>query len=218
MTGWVALSAGLLILAGPALAQPSERVAPPTGHADEIVVKARRPIVVVADTCPQPDPARHPSDQAPRVVDSYPTQGAVTAPGYVRVRVSFDQPMSCFSEVMVDGGQGDPCEPNGTWVLPERKSWMMSCRFQPGTELRIGFRRIDGQGFVGLSGRPATPFQLAFTTSDGPATPVPADAAARDPGPPDAVRRPTALVTCADTRRSPTVRRDCRREAIAPPE
>ena len=212
MMFWIALAAAsALLAAGPASSQ-----APPAGRAGEVVVKARRPIVVFADTCPEPDPARHPAERAPVVTDSYPARGATVAPGHVRVRVSFDQPMSCYSEVMVDG-EGDPCEPDGTWALPERRSWMMTCRFKPRASYRISFRRIDGRGFVGLSGREAAPYVLDISTSDAPATASLADAARLDPGPPDAARRTTALVTCADTGRSPPTGRDCRRDVVGPP-
>ena len=212
MTFRIALAvASALLAAGPALSQT-----PPVGRAGEIVVKARRPIVVVADTCPEPAPGRHPSERAPVVTDSYPAAGATVKPGYVRVRVSFDQPMSCYSEVMVDG-EGDPCQPDGTWALPERRSWMMTCRFQPRASYRISFRRIEGRGFVGLSGREAAPYELDVTTSDVPATTSVADAARLDPGPPDIGRRTTALVTCADTGHVPAGGRDCRREAATPP-
>ena len=212
MTFRIALAgASALLAAGPALSQT-----PPAGRAGEIVVKARRPIVVVADTCPEPDPARHPSERAPAVTDSYPSPGVTVAPGYVRVRVSFDQPMSCYSEVMVDG-EGDPCQPDGTWALPERKSWMMTCRFQPQASYRISFRRIEGRGFVGLSGREAAPYLLDIVTSDAPATASVADAARHSPGPPDVGRRTTARVTCADLGHVYGGRPDCRRDVVAPP-
>ena len=200
------------LAAGPVLAQVV-----PVGHAGEVVVTARRPIVVVAGVCPDPDPARYPDKGAPRVVDSYPAPGATLAPGPLQVRVSFDQPMSCYSEVMVDGGEGDPCRPDGTWMLPGRRSWLMSCRFPPSTPVRIGFRRIDGRGFVALSGRPALPYVLDFTTSAAPPATSLEAAAAADPGAPGEAPRTTANVTGTDRGHPPATGRDCRREVVGAP-
>src|SRR5579875_2018025 len=56
-----------LLMAGAAAAEP------PSAVVKEVTVTGRRPIVVTAtDWCPTPDPARHPADQPPRVVDAYP--------------------------------------------------------------------------------------------------------------------------------------------------
>ena len=203
----------LLILALALVGQgPVAPETPPPAHAEEVVVKARRPIVVVGNACPAPDPTRHPADHAPQVIDSYPAQNALVAPGYVRIRVTFDAPMSCFSEVSADGGGSDPCQPDGTWELPDRRSFLMQCRLEPSTGYRMRFRRSEGQGFVGLSGRPAEAYDLAFTTSGGPAVSSPAQAAALDPGPPGA-RGVTAYVTCANAP-NPKARHDCQRTTL----
>ena len=188
---------------------------PPVGHADEVVVKARKPIVVTATVCPAPDPARYPAETAPRVVDSYPEQGGVVAPGFVRVRVSFDAPMSCFSEVTADGGESDPCQPEGTWELPGRHSFVMQCRLEPSTDYRMRFRRSEGKGFVGMSGKPAEPYDLSFTTSAGPEVSSTAQSAALDPGPPGAAGV-SAYVICADAP-SAQGHRDCHRISLRPP-
>ena len=218
--------AATLGLAVSAQAQPTPPAAdplpPPAASVSSVVVTARRPTHVAGVTvtatswCPEPDPTRHPADHDPHVVDSYPKPGAEIAPGYAVVRVTFDAPMSCYSEVTVDGGgDADPCQPSGAWVLPDRRSWIMQCRLEPNAHYGIGFRRVDGRGFVGLSGRPAKPFELAFTTGDGPAT-ASAEAALRaDPGPPGATRA-GAYVTCADNAPG-TPAQPCRHQVFRPP-
>ena len=207
MNSWIALADALI-----GVAQPD---APPVGHADEVVVRGRKPIVVVANVCPAPDPVRYRADRSPRVVDSYPAGGGVVAPGVIRVRVSFDAPMSCFSEVTTDGGERDPCQPDGTWELPARRSFFLQCRLDPSTAYLIRFRRSEGRGFVGLSGRSAEPYDLAFTTTGGPAVASLAQAAALDPGPPGSTGV-SAYVTCLD---APIVQghRDCQRTALQHP-
>ena len=207
MSACIALAAALM-----GLAQPD---AVPTGHADEVVVKARKAIVVTANVCPAPDPAHYPADRTPRVVDSYPAQGGLVPPGAIRVRVSFDAPMSCFSEVTTNGGEHDFCQPEGTWELPARRSFVMQCRLDPSTDYLIRFRRQEGQGFVGLSGRPAEPYDLAFRTTGGPAVASMAEAVALDPGPPGAAGV-SAYITCANAPRVPG-RRDCTRTVLEHP-
>ena len=196
--------------------------APPATPVSGVVVIARRPthvgeVTVTGTTwCPDPDPVRHPSARAPSVADSYPEPGGVIAPGYALVRVTFDAPMSCYSEVTVDGGDGDPCEASGTWELPDRRSWIMQCRLAPSTGYKISFRKSEGAGFVGLSGRTAEPYELAFRTSPGPATASPLAAQAADPGPPGQTRT-AAYVTCADPGRA-AVGHDCSHEVFRNPE
>ncbi len=209
MSPMIAFAAALVALSS---AQPE---AAPPARSDEVVVKARKPIVVVANVCPALDPGRYPADHPPRVVDSYPAQGVVVSPGMVRVRVTFDAPMSCFSEVTADGGERDPCQPDGTWELPGRRSFVMQCRLEPSTDYRMRFRRDEGRGFVGLSGRPAEPFDLAFTTATGPPVTSTDQAAALDPGPPGNTGV-SAYVTCSNTP-DPRRRHDCLRTVLVPP-
>ena len=208
----------LALLAGAADAQvPSTSVSP-------VTVTARRPkavdpvTVTATDWCPRLDPVRHPADRAPRVVDSYPAAGGVAAPGAVMVRVSFDAPMSCYSEVTVQGGDDDvdPCQPSGTWVLPDRRSWLMACRLQPGVAYTMRFEKVDGAGFVGLSGRRAEPFVLSFTTSTAAPTGTLQAAERADPGAPNAARI-TAYVTCADEKAA-TTEASCRHQRFARPQ
>ncbi len=188
---------------------------PPASHADEVVVKARKAIVVTATVCPAPDPARYATDEAPRVIDSYPKPGGVVPPGFVTVRVSFDAPMSCFSEVSTEGGESDPCQPDGTWELPGRRSFVMQCRLQPSTNYRMRFRRSEGKGFVGMSGRPAEPYDLSFSTSAETAATSGTQAVTPDPGPPGEAGV-SAYVVCADAPSVPG-RRDCHRISLRPP-
>ena len=223
MRRFLALAA-TLGLAGSAQAQPVQAPLSPPAAASVsgVVVTARRPThlegvtVTATDWCPRPDPARHPADHDPRVVDSYPRPGDAVSPGYAIVRVTFDAPMSCYSEVTVDGGgDTDPCQPSGTWELPDRRSWIMQCRLEPNARYRFGFRRAEGQGFVGLSGRTAKPYDLAFATLGGPATASPEAALRADPGPPGA-RRTGAYVICADSPPGAPAT-PCQHEVFRPP-
>ncbi len=222
MKAYLALFAatGLAGAAPPAVPPPPADPAIPSAQVHDVVVTARRPThvsgvtVTATSWCPDPDPVRHPADRAPQVADSYPRPGEVIAPGYALVRVSFDAPMSCYSEVTVDGGDGDPCQPSGVWTLPARRSWTMQCRLDPSTSYKISFRRSEGRGFVGLSGRTAGPYELSFATSAGPPTPSLVAAQAADPG--SSGETPAAAyVTCSDS--GARIARDCQHQVVRPP-
>jgi hypothetical protein len=200
--------------------------APPPAAANTtvsgVIVTARRPTTVSGVTvvaqgwCPQPDPSRYPADHDPKVVDSYPAEGAVVPPGAASVRVSFDSPMTCDWDVTIDGGLDDPCAKAGAWALPGRRTFVTRCTLEPKTRYVFHFRRNEGLGFVGLSGRTAQGFDLTFDTSDAP--PRPATAASLDPRPAggEVVR---AYITCVD-QGSDDPRSACQRaliQADAPP-
>ncbi len=170
-------------------ASPAERPTPLSG----VTVVARRPtrvsdLTVGASACPEPKAANASTDAAPAVVDSYPAQDAVMAPGPLIVRVSFGAPMSCDWDVSVQSspGEADPCEPAGRWSLPARTTWSMACTLAPASTyvFRFGGGRSP---FVGLSGRAAPPYLLRIATLDGPSTPTIVQAADPHAPPPGSV-------------------------------
>ncbi len=173
---------------GPVPASASAAAAPaaPPTEVSGVTVVVRRPtkvsgVTVQARLCPEPSPQRYAVYTDPRVIDSFPAQGAVLAAGPVTVRITFDQPMSCYAELTIVGADEDPCDAAGTWSLPGRRTWTTRCRFVSGAHYLMRFARSDGPGFVGLSGRQAVPFLLRFQTAEDGA---PAAAPAVDPGPP----------------------------------
>ena len=183
----------------PASAPPMP--APPSPSVAGVTVTARRPTtvsgvtVVAAGWCPKPDATRYPVDHDPAVVDSFPAQGAATPPGPVLVRITFDEAMSCDWEVSIEGGDSDPCAKAGAWALPARRTFVTRCTLAPATHYVFHFRKRDGFGFVGLSGRAAAPFDLIVDTTD--ARPTPANAPNADPHP-QAGEMVKAYVTCVD--------------------
>jgi hypothetical protein len=186
--------------APPAVSPPPAAVAAPSSTVSGVTVTARKPTVVsgvtvvAAGWCPKPDATRYPTDHDPVVIDSYPAQNAAPPPGPTFVRVSFDQAMSCDWEVAIEGGDDDPCAKAGAWALPGRRTFVTRCILQPGTHYVFHFRKRDGYGFVGLSGRTAQPFDLAFDTTE--AKP-PANAPNPDPHP-QGGEPVKAYVTCLD--------------------
>ncbi len=128
-------------------------------------------VTVTASACPEPDPARFASDPAPAIIDTYPAQGGVVAPGALVLRASFAAPMSCYWEVTSQSdSEDDPCQDAGSWALPARTTWTMDCRLKPNAHYAIRFGKAGGHGFVGRSGQSAPPFVLSFSTSNDPPT------------------------------------------------
>lgn len=169
----------ILVTAGAAEAQAPNapmRSPPPapdtTVSGVTVVVHRATPIAgvtVTANVCPEPDPARYASDPLPVIVDSYPAQGGVVAPGSLVLRATFAAPMSCYWEIISETeGDDDPCQAAGRWALPARTSWTMDCRLKPNAHYTLRFGKADGQGFVGRSGRAAPSYVLSFYTSDAP--------------------------------------------------
>lgn len=205
----------------PLAAAPTANQGAPT-QVSGVTVVAHRPtpldgLTVTASACPEPDPARYPAREPPWVIDSYPAEGAVVAPGVVMVRVTFNAPMACYWAVESQGGEDKaPCEPAGAWELPGRSTWRMKCKLTPGGEYKVRFGAIDGHHFVGLSGLEAQGYTLRFSASDTtPATTTTAAALAADPGPPTPARV-TAYVTCTD-RRFDSGQAPCERRGVAEP-
>ncbi len=124
-------------------------------------------VTVTASACPEPDADRFAHDPPPTIIDTYPTQGGVVAPGALVLRASFAAPMSCYWEVTSQSdSEDDPCQDAGTWALPDRTTWTMDCRLKPNANYTIRFGKADGQRFVGRSGHSAPPFVLSFSTSN----------------------------------------------------
>ncbi|MGC1305124.1 MAG: hypothetical protein WA840_22375, partial [Caulobacteraceae bacterium] len=180
---------------------PADAPPRPPASVSGVTVTARRPTtvtgvtVVAAGWCPRPDATRYPADHDPTVMDSYPSEGSILPPGAATVRVTFDAAMSCDWEVGIEGGDDDPCAKAGAWALPGRRTFLTRCTLAPKTHYVFHFRKRDGVGFVGLSGRPAAGFDLSFDTSD--ARPTPPNAPSADPRPlgGETVK---AYVTCID--------------------
>ena len=49
----------------------------------------------------------------PRVISTYPANGAVVRPGLLIMRVTFDQPMSCAGYFAAVGAPQSPCDESG---------------------------------------------------------------------------------------------------------
>lgn len=104
---------------------------------------------------------------APRVVGTYPVEGAVVAAGKVTIRVTFDRAMRPDSYSFVDSARGrfPDCGEVRPAVSPDARSFSIECTLRPGQDYALGFNGGSFRNFVGAGdGEPAEPSSLAFAT------------------------------------------------------
>ena len=143
------------------------------------------------------------SRSTPRVVATFPANGATVAPGVLVLRVSFDEPMYAESWSYVTSPSGDyPDCAAAPRRLDDRKSFVLICRTAGKKDYALWFNRAPYANFLSLARKPATPFLLMFKTSD--ADPVwtlqeamkvdPGLPAGANPAEPEGKRRPGETV------------------------
>jgi hypothetical protein len=218
-------AAALAILLLPAVVQAQPPPSPPAsdqGPSTEVasvtvVVHRATPVAgvtVTASVCPEPDPERFAHDPPPAIIDTYPAQGGVVAPGALVLRASFAAPMSCYWEVTSQSdSDDDPCQDAGTWALPARTTWTMDCRLKPDAHYTVRFGKAGGHGFVGRSGRSAPPFVLSFSTSNDPPTSLETARRLSLAG----GKEPAASAYVACSAKPDNAGADCVRKAATPP-
>jgi len=123
------------------------------------------------------------SRDIPTVVSVYPAQGSSIAPGILIIRVSYDTRMQgqSWSYVSSRDGEYPECAASPR-LLDDHKSFALICRTLPKKTYALWFNHGDYQNFTSISHRPATAYELKFTTSDADPVWTLADAIKADPG------------------------------------
>ncbi|HEX2886692.1 hypothetical protein [Vineibacter terrae] len=105
-------------------------------------------------------------EAAPQVIGTEPAAGATIAAG--TLRVTFDQPMAsgAHSYVTSENGAFPECAfpPR---LLPDGRTFEVSCRMAPGTRYALWFNRAPYLNFRSVSQVRAAPFELRFSTQTG---------------------------------------------------
>jgi len=105
--------------------------------------------------------ATAPSRRRPKVVQTFPAEGAMVRPGVIVVRVTFDQPMTCDASFYGRSDLPNPCP--GRWravtLSKDRRSFRAVCEVRPDTRYRLVLRSF--RNTHGL----AIPAEVAFSTS-----------------------------------------------------
>lgn len=157
----------LVMAAGAAVAAPPHSVS-------ELVVTASKTlselVVPAPMACLKPDPAGGTPLTTPKVVSTFPKKGSTVRPGLMVLRVTFDQPMSCYGAFAEDNDWSFPCDSVQNMVLSyDRRTVRTVCLTKPNTHYGLWMDRRPGSGdFLSLAGRAPKPYELAFSTSAEP--------------------------------------------------
>jgi hypothetical protein len=171
-----------VLAAGPCEAAGKRKARPERGggpaFVEELVV---RPLTKCLDAKPEPNAV------APKVIGSYPAEGAVIRPGWLVVRLTFDQPMTCSGYMDEIAPFPRPCARGLQHLVLslDRRTLRTLCVVEPnlGYALRLS---EDENALVSLFGAKVERFDLTFRTSSEPLVTTIPDALAQDttaPGP-----------------------------------
>lgn len=113
----------------------------------------------------------YPPGPPPKIVRSYPAQGAAVTPGVVVMTVTFDQEMTPggFDFTPAAGGETPPCLKTPR-LLNDGKTFVLLCTLRAGRSYALtlngGPPREEGNnGFSSVSERRAQPVALTFRTT-----------------------------------------------------
>jgi hypothetical protein len=150
------------------------KAAPETGKANGVAGEPSNTVSGVTVTV---------SRDIPKVVGTYPSQGASVAPGILIVRISYDTRMQGQSWSYVSSRDGDYPEcAAAPRLLDDHKSFALICRTLPSKTYALWFNHGDYQNFTSVSHRPATAYELKFKTSDADPIRTLEEAIKADPG------------------------------------
>jgi hypothetical protein len=133
-------------------------------------------------------PKHDPQAPPPKVVSTFPANGAVVRPGLLVLRVTFDQPMSCKGFFTAASHLKNPCPADEQrWVLSfDRRTIRTVCRAEPNGHygVRLSEPPVADQPdatFMSLAGRPLGVYAFTFTASSQASVLTVADSLAEDP-------------------------------------
>jgi hypothetical protein len=189
-TDWRGLAVVLALAAcalTPAVAAAPSKPAPTDANTvSELIVTAIKSVSELTVTakikCLNPDSSFYRTSR-PKVVSSFPAKGAVVRPGLLIVRVTFDQPMTCDGFFLADPPRQNPCpgSPQQMLLSYDRRTVRIACVVEPNAEYGLALSPDpNGKTFIGMSGLPSLPYQVAFTTSEGPPAATVCDSLSED--------------------------------------
>ena len=122
----------------------------------------------------------------PKIVSTFPANGAMVRPGVVVLRITFDQPMSCKGFFTGIPKLRNPCPlEHQHWVLSfDRKTIRTTCRAEGVAAYGVGVSDNPDATFLSLAGRPLEPYEFRFTTSAAPDVLTAAESLDQDPANP----------------------------------
>jgi hypothetical protein len=168
--GWAVIGAACGL--GFSMAGPSRAAEPPTSTVSELVVTATRAVseltVTAEAKCLAPERGAERAER-PKMVSSFPRRGTVVSPGLLVVKVTFDRPMACEGRFDASPPLPNPCPGAGRMLLSyDRRTVRTVCVVEPGRQYGFSLGEDPlGNTFIGLTGLPAMPAKITFSTSAG---------------------------------------------------
>ena len=106
---------------------------------------------------------------APKVISTFPTQGATVRSGRMNLSVTFDRPMRSrsYSFVQKSAETYPDCGTNQPVQSADRRTFTLTCEVEPGRRYEIWFNNPPYMNFADQNGAPAVPFGLSFQTKPG---------------------------------------------------
>ncbi|HLZ76256.1 hypothetical protein [Phenylobacterium sp.] len=180
------LLVALAILALGAAAQAQPKPAPAAAPSDPAAaVSETEELTVTAQaTCLEPKPDNF--SPRPKVLSTFPANGAVVRPGVLVLRITFDQPMSCKGFFTGIPKLRNPCPlEHQHWLLSfDRRTIRTTCRAEGVASYGVGVSDNPDATFLSLAGRPLEPYEFRFTTSAAPDVLTPSESLGEDPANP----------------------------------
>jgi len=113
----------------------------------------------------------YPTTSAPKLVASYPAEGAAARPGVVVMKLTFDQEMApngfdlaSVAPADAAGAETPPCL-KVPRLLNDAKTFVLLCTLRAGRSYAVALNSGPAEGFMNIGDRRATPHILRFTTN-----------------------------------------------------
>lgn len=107
-----------------------------------------------------------PKPAAPKVISTFPTQGATVEPGPTDLSVTFDRPMRprSYSFVQRSAETYPNCGTNQPTQSADGRTFTLTCEAEPHRRYEVWFTNPPYTNFTDQNGAPAVPFRLNFQT------------------------------------------------------
>jgi hypothetical protein len=173
----VALAGAVEAKPKPAAVAATSEPAISISDADELTVTAQA-------ACLDPKPDNF--SPRPKILSTFPANGAMVRPGVLVLRITFDQPMSCKGFFIGIPKLRNPCPlEHQHWVLSfDRKTIRTACRADGVAAYGVGVSDNPDATFLSLAGRPLEPYEFRFTTSAAPGVLSAGESLGEDPANP----------------------------------
>jgi hypothetical protein len=105
-------------------------------------------------------------EAAPKVISTFPPTDAVVPAGIQQISVTFDRPMAESWSFVTGGEKSFPEIDGGPTMSDDKRTISVAVKLHPNSAYVVWLNSDRFQNFKDEQGHPATPYRLAFTTSE----------------------------------------------------